>query len=176
MKIDIGAGYNKHPGFIRIDKDQNTDPDFVLDLEKDNLPFKDSTVEYVIASHILEHFGDGYFHCLQELYRVCKKDAIIEIHVPHPRHNTFINDPTHKRSITIDGIRLFDQQLNKEWIKTGAHNTSLGLQFGVNFKLIEYSNIIDPDYENKPEKYVLKAMEKYNNVVLEIRMKVVVIK
>jgi len=48
----------------------------------DNLPFKDSTLDYVISSHVIEHFYDP-IKTLNEWYRVIKKNGYIFIIVPH---------------------------------------------------------------------------------------------
>ena len=109
MKISIGAGDTIETDYIRIDYDSLTNPDYVLDLERDRLPFEDSTVEAVKAHHILEHLGEGFFHCLQELYRVCKHGARINIRVPHPRHDSFLADPTHRRPITAVTMQMFSK-------------------------------------------------------------------
>ena len=53
--------------------------------------------------------------------KICKKNALIIIKVPHPRHEDFLSDPTHVRPITVLGLSLFDQKLNKEWQKNILH-------------------------------------------------------
>ena len=60
MKLNIGAGNKKFPGYINIDSYDASNPDYVLDLEHDNLPFEENSVGHVIAHHILEHLGDGF--------------------------------------------------------------------------------------------------------------------
>jgi len=67
MKINIGSGNTKIDGFVTIDYDSNSNPDYQLDLENDDLPFEDNTVETVVAHHILEHLGEGYFQ--QNIFR-----------------------------------------------------------------------------------------------------------
>ena len=84
MKIIIGAGDQRIDGFVTCDYDPKTKPDYTFNLETDTFPFEDSSVDIVIASHVLEHLGEGYFHCLKELYRICRDKAIIHVHVPHP--------------------------------------------------------------------------------------------
>ena len=148
MKINIGSGYTKFDGYINIDNDPNSQPDHLVDLEKDRLPFEDSTVERVIAHHILEHLGDGYFHLLRELYRVCKDKAIIDIVVPYHHHEVFYNDPTHKRPITVDGLRMFSKQYNLENIKMGVATSNLAIMHNVDFNILNYSFKIDPFYDD----------------------------
>ena len=91
-----------------------------------------------MLSHVLEHIGQDpniFNEILKEFYRVCKNQAVIDIAVPHPRHDDFISDPTHVRPITLLGLSLYDKSLNEEWAKSGAANTPLGLIHKVNFKI-----------------------------------------
>lgn len=48
----------------------------------DNLPFKDNSIDYVISSHVLEHFLDP-IKTLKEWYRVIKPGGYIFAIVPH---------------------------------------------------------------------------------------------
>ena len=60
MKIDIGAGKNKKPGFIGIDFVQQEGVDIMMDVTKMPLPFKDNEVEEVWSYHTFEHLDiDG---------------------------------------------------------------------------------------------------------------------
>jgi hypothetical protein len=51
---------------------------------------------------------------MREIYRVCRHDAVVHVVVPHPRHDDFINDPTHVRPITPEVLSLFDRSTNLE--------------------------------------------------------------
>ena len=180
MKINIGAGDTKDNDYIRIDYDALTNPDFVLDLEKDRLPFEDSTIEVVKAHHIFEHLGEGFFHCLQELYRVCKNGAKIHIRVPHPRHDTFISDPTHRRPIMPMTLQMFSRKFNDMCRLHQVPTSYLGYYYGVDFELSEVKFIPDARYEE-----LLKTIsedqrnayaDQHFNLCSEIEMILVVVK
>lgn len=180
MKINIGAGDTKYEDYVTLDYDKNSNPDYVVDLEKDRYPFDDNTVEAVIAHHVLEHLGDGFFHCLQELYRVCKHGAIIDIRVPHPRHDTFIADPTHRRAITTMGLQLFSRKFNKLCREQGYASSRLGEYFNVDFEILNFRYIPD---ENTAKRYSHLSVEEiqdyadqYNNIISEIHIQLIVIK
>jgi hypothetical protein len=192
VKIDIGGGYKKEDGFLVLDIDPNTNPDYVIDLEKDKLPFDDNTVDEVRAWHVLEHLGAGYFHCLQELYRVCKDGAIIDIRVPHHFHEVFINDPTHQRPITVEGMRLFSKKNNENEIKTGGTSSCLGIRFNVDFEVIFSDYVHDGFYDGllenmrnknkegtltqEDELMVTRLFREANNTTIETLIKLMVIK
>ena len=180
MKINIGAGDVKREDYISIDYDQNSNPDYALDLEKDRLPFADNTVDSVMAHHILEHLGEGYFHCLQELYRVCKHGAIIDIRVPHPKHDSFIADPTHRRPITVMGLQLFSKKLNKLFREQKYASSRLADYFNVNFEVLNFRYIPDENcihsLSDLTEEQIQQYADQHNNIISEIHVQLIVIK
>jgi len=180
MKLNLGAGYNKIEGFVSLDHDKNNNPDYCLNIETDRFPFDDSTIETVVAHHILEHLGEGYFHCLKELYRVCKHGAIIDIRVPHPRHDAFLADPTHRRPITPLGLQLFSKKFNEHCKKTNAASSQLGTYFNVDFDLLEWHYIPEENYKrffaDKSTEFIEEYINERNNIISEYHIKLAVIK
>lgn len=144
MKINIGAGYTRYDGYLNCDRDVNSNPDFVFDMEKDTWPFDDNSVDAVIAYHVLEHLGDGYFHALKELYRVCKDGALIDIRVPHYAHHNFFHDPTHRRPITPVGLELFNRMNNYH---SSNASSKLGIAFDIDLRVIDYKVNVDSRYD-----------------------------
>jgi hypothetical protein len=180
MKINIGSGYEKIDGFISIDYDEKLNPDYCLDIEKDNLPFDDNTVTTVIAHHILEHLGEGYFHCLQELYRVCQHGAVIDIRVPHPRHDAYLADPTHRRPITPMGLTLFSKKFNKYCREIKAASSLLGELFDVDFEILDWQHVPEEKYrealKDKPIEFIEEYISERNNIVKEFHIRLTVVK
>ena len=68
MKINLGGGLKRFDGFVNIDHDPLTNPDFCFNIEKDKFPFEDNSVDEVKAHHILEHLGEGFFHTITSPY------------------------------------------------------------------------------------------------------------
>lgn len=180
MKLHLGSGDNRFEGFVNVDYDSRTNPDYCLDIEKEQWPFEDNSVDQVIAHHVFEHLGEGYFHVLKELYRVCEHGAMIDIVVPHHRHNNFANDPTHRRAITADGLWLFSKKYNDSCIEQGAAASRLGHYFDVDFEVLDTRNIPDPIYipilTGKTVEEVERYMHEHNNIISEVNIKLVVIK
>jgi hypothetical protein len=158
-KINIGAGAQKIKGFLTCDHSDIFDPDYMFDLEKDPYPFDDNSVDEVIAHHVLEHMGEGYFHCLKELYRICCNGAIIDIKVPHYRNENQFHDPTHRRTVTAVGLTLFDQEYNR---LADSTSSKLGLQYGVNFKLMRQHHTLNGEHP-----FALSLMTKTENEVAD---------
>ncbi|MBF0589427.1 MAG: hypothetical protein HQL53_09875 [Magnetococcales bacterium] len=177
MKLNLGCGDQRLPGFINVD--MYGDPDVTWNLEKTPWPWEDSSVSEVVMSHVMEHLGattDRYFAIIQELYRICKPDAAIGINVPHPRHDNYINDPTHVRPITPDGLALFSRARNEEWVRMGIPNTPLALQIGVDFEVESFKYALDDPWLTMVSRGeldhhgMLEAERKYNNVVSVIEI------
>lgn len=185
MKLNLGCGSKIYDGYINVDKFDLYNVDIQHDLEKFPYPFKDNSVEEIMLIHVLEHIGqepDIFIKILKEFYRICKNRALINIAVPHPRHDDFVSDPTHVRPITILGLSLFDKDQNQIWEKNGAANTPLALIHKVNFKIEDINYQIEDDIMAKFKagdinKSKLDYMIKhYNNIVRQIEIKWRVIK
>lgn len=183
LKLNLGCGSQHVPGYVNVDKSGN--PDVLHDLEIFPWPWEDNSVEEVLLYNVLEHLGETteiYLGILKELYRICTTDAKIHIHVPHPRHDDFINDPTHVRMITPDSFSLFSKSENRKWIEGGFPNSPLGLYLDVDFEIVNTTYFVDPVWaqkrENKEftESDVYQASRMYNNVIKGTRMILKVVK
>jgi hypothetical protein len=180
MKIILGAGDEKYDGFVTCDYDPLCNPDHCFNLEKDPFPFEDNSVDTVIAHHVLEHLGEGYFHCLKEIYRVCQHGALIHVRVPHHRHDFFYDDPTHRRPITIGGLRLFSKKYNDACKEQGAAASRLGYYFDVDFEIVDFNfrpmNEYREVFEGKPINDVERYLSEHNNIIDELQVRLTVIK
>lgn len=185
MKLNLGCGSKLLTGYTNVDKFDFYKPDLLHDLEKFPYPFQDNSVDEIILSHVLEHLGQApetFNNIIKELYRVCKNETIINISVPHPRHDEFISDPTHVRPITVLGLSLYNKKLNKKWEEQKASNTPLGYILDVNFEIISLQYVVDQKYQNLltekkiSEKEIEDYAHKFNNVIKEINIKWKVIK
>ena len=185
MKLNLGSGSKIIDGYTNVDKFDYYKPDIVHDLEVTPYPFEDNSIDEILLSHVLEHIGQDpnvFNNIIKEFYRICKNQSVIDIRVPHPRHDDFISDPTHVRPITILGLQLYDKGLNNKWEEGGFSNTPLALIHNVNFKIINVLYIVDEKYKKllnekkMSENDIKEYAEKYNNVIKEIKIKWSVIK
>ena len=153
MKLNLGSGSKVIDGFINVDKYPTATTDLVFDLETTPWPWDASSIDEICMIHALEHMGrdtDTYLGIIKELYRVCKDNAKIIIHVPHPRHDNFLGDPTHVRGITPQQLTLFDKSKNDEWVSGGVSSaTPLAHYLGVDFFIAGVTTVLDPVYYEK---------------------------
>lgn len=106
MKLNLGAGDRSFPNYLSVDLAPPAD--FIVDLNG-AWPWKDSSVEGVKAYQIMEHLADS-IHAMNELWRVCRAGAKIEIEVPSATHGAgAFQDPTHKSFWTLNSFQYFEE-------------------------------------------------------------------
>lgn len=183
MKLNLGSGRNPVPGYINVDKFGA--PDIKCDLEMFPWPWESNSVDEILLNHVLEHLGEStetYLSIMKEMYRVCKPGATVTIVVPHPRHDDFLNDPTHVRPVTADSLGLFSKRLNQLWEKQGASNTPLGEYLDIDFDISGVNYALDGDWAEKLQKGAVSEQEiqsisnRFNNVIKEIKITLMAIK
>jgi SAM-dependent methyltransferase len=107
LKLDIGSGKIKREGFIGIDISSGAFIDVRADLER-GLPFQDNTFSEIWMNHVFEHLSDPV-HSMDEIWRVCKDGATVEIRGPHFSSPHLVwSDPTHKRGLSLSTFQYFD--------------------------------------------------------------------
>lgn len=120
LKIDLGCGKNKMPGFIGVDSLAFEGVDVVTDLTK-RWPWDDNSVDEANSSHFLEHLDQMQrVHFWNELYRVLKPGCVARIVAPHWSHSCAYGDPTHVWP-PVSPWAIF--YTNKQWRDGNAPHT-----------------------------------------------------
>ena len=183
LKLNLGCGKKRIPGYVNVDK--FGDPDVAHDLENFPWPWETNSVTDIQLIHVLEHLGKDieiYFGIFKEMYRICNHGAKIKIVVPHFRHQFFYDDPTHVRAITPMGLQLFSKEKNRIWAEQGFSNSPLGLYLDIDFDLKRTSIKPSQDwFRLHPDKNVDVELLKqesniYNNLIEQYDMELEVIK
>jgi len=107
--LELGCGNRKRPGVIGVDINPNTNADIIHDLNVFPYPFEDSSFEEIYADNTLEHL-DNIIKVMEEIYRISKAGALIQIIVPYFRSKWAYIDPTHRHFFTIDTFTYFDPE------------------------------------------------------------------
>lgn len=182
-KLNLGCGERKLSEYINVDKFGS--PDMLFDLETTPWPWETSSISEVRLIHVLEHLGQQtavFLGIMQELWRVCADGALVHIAVPHFRHDDFLNDPTHVRAITPEGMGLFSRRNCAMFAAEGAANSPLATYIGVDFDIIDMNLVPDAVWSQRLSKGecsredIGAALLSQNNVIREIRMVLRVIK
>ena len=91
--VQLGAGKYGRPDWITVDRIAFPGITKVADLNE-RWPFEDDSVDFIDASHILEHLT-SIIHSMNEAWRVLKVGGVIDIIVPSTDGRGAFQDPTH---------------------------------------------------------------------------------
>ena len=106
LKLNIGCGDHRLPGYEGVDILRGNAVDYVCDLENGNLPFQDNSVEAIYCSNVLEHI-QNLPGLMAEFHRICCGGAVMEIIVPHGSGIGAFQDPTHRRFFSYNSFEYF---------------------------------------------------------------------
>ncbi|QIB27579.1 methyltransferase domain-containing protein [Caloranaerobacter azorensis] len=183
VKVELGCGKTKTPGFIGIDRFPFDGVDIVADLNE-GIPLEDDSVDLIYASHSLEHLNDLVF-IMKEIYRVCKHKAIVCIVAPY--YNTYLNvsNPYHKQVFNEHTFRFFTNSdfsvINEEeyyfpnsnfWGLGNSDNSKLEMDF----RCINMEFFYFPEYELLDEDEKRRLRQTKANVCDQIMYHLLVVK
>jgi predicted SAM-dependent methyltransferase len=150
-KLNLGCGFDHREGWVNADNFAECEPDLLFDIEQ-AWPFPTSSFDYVLMKHVLEHVGatfDVFQSVMRELHRVMAPDAVVEIHVPHVRHDTFWSDPTHVRAFTPLTFEMMSKRRNREWIARRVNSTMIAIIMDVDFEVMETVQVYEQPWREK---------------------------
>ena len=123
-RLHLGCGKEHLDGYINCDISNKYKVDKIVDLEQP-LPFETNSIDEIVTNHTLEHIKN-FIPLMEEMYRVCKPNAIIKINVPYFCYVGSYVDPTHKRFFSLKTFDYF------------VRDSKLDLyDFKCNFKIIK---------------------------------------
>lgn len=105
MNIDLGCGAHKQEGFIGVDVTDGAGVDVVADLNQ-RFPFPDNSMDIVKAYDVIEHLHD-HIHTMNEIWRICKPNALVDIRVPSTDGRGAFQDPTHVSFWNINSFKYY---------------------------------------------------------------------
>lgn len=111
VRIDLGCGGNKIPGFIGIDYRKVPGVDIVQDLEETPWALPDACATQIICGHVVEHINPakfGFIKFMDECWRILKYDGEIMISTPYAGSRGYWADPTHCNPCAIETWAYFD--------------------------------------------------------------------
>ena len=106
--LDLGCGDRKKNGYTGLDRYCFDGVDIVTDINR-SIPLKENTVDGLYSNYFLEHTTD-IIAVFQEIYRVCKNKAMIEITVPYYSSINAFKDPIHKQFFTEETFKYFSDE------------------------------------------------------------------
>jgi len=125
--LDVGCGNAKTPGAVGIDGNPHTQADIIHDLNVYPWPLESNAFERIICSHIVEHVAD-LLRFMEEVHRVGRAGARVEIVTPHFTNRFAYTDPTHVRHL---GLRSFDYFTARRAVRLNWITRALETQYAV---------------------------------------------
>ena len=121
-KLNLGCGLDYKKGFINVDWciGDNFKFDIKHNLENLPYPFKDSEFDYILMDNVLEHLEDK-IKIIEELHRISKPNAVIEIYVPHCSSYMAFGNPTHKSFFSVGSLGNFEPKCWEKYSKKEFH-------------------------------------------------------
>lgn len=107
--LDIGCGRRKMENAIGIDANPRSQADVVFDLNIFPWPLPENEFDVIYCHHILEHLDD-IVRTMEEIHRVGKPGAIVEVRTPHFSSLYSWQDPTHRYHFALDSFDYFTEE------------------------------------------------------------------
>lgn len=111
--LDIGCGRNKFKGSVGIDRIKLPDVDILCDISS-GFPFRPKSFDQVECHHVIEHLDDS-IALMRNIHSILKPGGILRISFPIPNTTAAWVDPTHKRPYSVESMRYFCKEHNKNY-------------------------------------------------------------
>lgn len=125
LTLDVGCGEHKR-GNIGVDCRKVAGVDYVVDLNKELLPFADGSFETVVSYHLVEHLKFPEL-TIKEMVRVAKKNVMIVT------HHRFSSDARKVKG---------DPYLNKRWFLDLAKKLSVHANVRTTYQPVLYFGVV----------------------------------
>ena len=160
-KLYLGCGKGRRPGYIHVDVCEVVKPDVVWDLNNYPYPFEDNTFEEILAYSILEHLDD-VVAAMEEMHRIAKPRATVDITVPYWDSYGFATDPTHKHMFTEHTFDFFTGKADYSFITKARYRIKkIDRHYHPKFRWL-------PEFIKKRLKFIFKEVVTGLHVTLEV--------
>jgi SAM-dependent methyltransferase len=102
--LDVGCGSAKTPGAVGLDISADTQADIVHDLDVFPYPVEDASFDQFLLQDVIEHVAEP-IRVFEELHRIARPGARIQLRTPHFSSVLAYGDPTHRHYFSTLAIR-----------------------------------------------------------------------
>jgi SAM-dependent methyltransferase len=106
-RLHLGCGNDVLPGWVNHDLAALPGVDVVHDLDSYPWPFDDDRFTEIRMHHVLEHLREPV-QAIEEIHRIARNGATVQIRVPYWNSTDWASDPTHKTAFSEYSFDFFD--------------------------------------------------------------------
>jgi SAM-dependent methyltransferase len=150
--LDIGCGSAKTPGAVGLDISSDTDADIVHDLDVFPYPIEDASFDQILLQDVIEHVREpiGLF---EELHRIARPGARIQLRTPHFSSVLAYGDPTHRHYFSTLAIRSLAEPRFTHYTDVRFRIIHVSLDMWLPFRAIGFSRLAN-SFTETYEKYL----------------------
>lgn len=159
VKVELGSGRYPKDGYISIDLHEEVSPDYVLNLETDDLPFENNSVDEVFSSQVFEHLT-SHDNVMKEAHRILKAEGELIIEVPYWSSEGAFRDPTHVRFFSEKSFDYWDPECEVAYYNAVAP-----------FRVANVEYVLHPSKFVRMAKrlFGIRLLKAFNNMIIMIK-------
>jgi SAM-dependent methyltransferase len=157
--LDVGCGSTKFPGAVGLDMSAETAADIVHDLDEFPYPIEESSFDQVLLQDVIEHVKEP-IRVFEELHRIARPAARIQLRTPHFSSALAYGDPTHRHYFSTLAIRSLAEPRFAHYTDVRFRVVQVSLDMWLPFRLLGvgmFANRAQETYE-KYLAFMLPAM------------------
>jgi SAM-dependent methyltransferase len=133
--LDVGCGSAKVAGAVGLDISPDTQADIVHDLDVFPYPIEDNQFDEILAQDVIEHVREP-IRVIEELHRVARSGARIQLRTPHFSSVLAYGDPTHRHYFSTIAIRSLAEPRFAHYTPVRLRVVSITLDLWLPFRLL----------------------------------------
>jgi SAM-dependent methyltransferase len=149
--LDIGCGSAKTPGATGLDISADTDADIVHDLDVFPYPIEDNSFDQILMQDVIEHVREPY-RVLEELHRIARPGARIQLRTPHFSSVLAYGDPTHRHYFSTIAIRALAEPRFAHYTQVRFREVRVTLDLWLPFRVLGIARLANR-FQSAYEKY-----------------------
>jgi SAM-dependent methyltransferase len=133
--LDIGCGSAKTPGAVGLDISAETDADIVHNLDAFPYPIEDGSFDQILLQDVIEHVREP-IRVFEELHRISRPGARIQLRTPHFSSVLAYGDPTHRHYFSRIAIESLAEPRFAHYTDVRFRVIHISLDLWLPFRLI----------------------------------------
>jgi len=133
--LDVGCGSAKTPGAVGLDISPDTEADIVHDLDAFPYPIEDDSFDQILLQDVIEHVSEP-IRVFEELHRIARPGARIQLRTPHFSSVLAYGDPTHRHYFSTIAIRSLAEPRFEHYTDSRLRVVDVTLDLWVPFRAL----------------------------------------